>query len=289
MVSLFPDPVLPPRDPESILARGLAVIDDAYKAGATLMRPLFSGGNDSHCACHIASQHPNFTGEVNFIRTGIGAKENWEFVKSVCREHRWKLVVHKSKATYERFVSKLGFPGPGAHQWVYNWLKDRCVGYMTRGGRFARITGCREQESTRRMGHVERIQVGEYSEKREKWFKTNRIWTAPCFDWSVAEQAAYMEWYDLPRNPIKEKLGISGECFCGAFASPGEIERIRVHAPDVYRKIMRLSRLAQKHGTHSVWGTRPPKEPKGLIVAKTGMMCSGCDQRAAVAGLLFKE
>ena len=288
MLSLFPEPIRQPRHPDELLASGLAVIDDAFASGAGVMRPLFSGGHDSLCACHIASQHPRWPGSVNFIKTGIGAKANREFVNEVCRERGWKLNVHRSPATYRKFVEKLGFPGPGAHQWVYNWLKDRCVGYMTRGVRAALITGCREQESTRRMGHVERIQVGEWSKGKQKWTKTNRIWSAPCFDWSVAEQQAYMEEHDLPHNPVKLNLGMSGECFCGAFASPGEIERIKVYAPDVARKLARLSALARKAGTHHVWGTRPPREPKGIVVAKTGMMCSGCDQRAAAAGLLFE-
>lgn len=288
-MTMLPWPVRPDREPPSLLISALAVIDEAYAAGAEVMAPLFSGGHDSICATYIASMHSAFTGDVHHIDTGIGAKATRQFVEDVAREFRWALVVHRSPATYERFVTRLGFPGPGSHQWVYNWLKDRCVSAIVRArGRTALITGCREQESTRRMGNVERVKVGETSRKSGKVTKRSRIWTAPCFDWSSAEQRAFMEYADLPRNPIKESpLAMSGECFCGAFARPDEIAMIQRYAPDVAEEIARLAAIAEASGTHAAWGTRPDRA-RGVIVASSGQLCSSCDRRAAAAGLLFE-
>lgn len=276
------------RSPDVLLASGLAVIDSAFAAGSVSMVPLLSGGHDSLCACHVASRHPRFGGEVNFIKTGIGAKANRAFVDSVCREQGWKLNVFQSNETYEKFIRERGFPGPGRHHWIYVRIKDRCIRQMTVGReRRALITGCRKEESTRRMGNVEPLKIGEVSRKSGKATDKKRAWTAPCHDWSTAEQRAYMDEHDLPTNPVKVKLGMSGECFCGAFAMPNEIELVRRHAPDVAAEIDRLTAIAKECGQHAVWGTRPPREKKGLVMVKTGELCNGCDRRAASAGLLF--
>lgn len=284
---LFPED--PPRAPDVLLTSALSIIDKAFDSGATLIRPLFSGGHDSLCACFVASQHPRFTGEVHHINTGIGSKKTREFVEDICREYGWTLRVYESRATYERFVRRLGFPGPGSHQWVYNWLKDRCVGQMTKGsGAKALITGCRQQESTRRMGHTEDVKIGETSKKTGRVTKTKRIWTAPCFDWSGDEQRAFMNDWALPRNPVKESLlGMSGECFCGAFARPAELEMIREICPDVAAEIDRLTAIAKECGTHCEWGKRKPGE-KGVVTVQTGPLCSSCDRKAAAAGVLFE-
>lgn len=277
------------RDPEELLASGLSVIDIAFEHGATSMYPLLSGGNDSQCACVVASQHPRFDGNVHHIDTGIGAKACFDFVKELCDEWNWNLCVYQSAATYERFIRRLGFPGPGSHQWVYNWLKDRCIGRMTKGSRKALITGCRQQESTRRMGHTEKIKIGETSKKTGKVTKTNRVWTAPCYDWSGEEQIAFMNAWGLSSNPIKKSpIGMSGECFCGAFARPYELEMIRQFAPDVAEEIDRLQQIAKECGTPCEWGKRP-KGQRGIVTVRTGPLCSGCDRRAAAAGVLFAD
>lgn len=273
-----------------LLVSGLAVLNDSEAAGSRSMRPLFSGGHDSICATFIASQHPLFSGEVFHIDTGIGARATRAFVDEVCEEYGWTLRVLKSNATFERFVTRLGFPGPGSHQWVYNWLKDRCVSQMMKGAQTGvmLVTGCREQESTRRMGSVKPVKVGELG-KNGKVRRKKRIWTAPCFDWSDSEQRAFMGHFRLPINPVKDSpLGMSGECFCGAFARPNEIALIRRYAPDVAEEIDRLTILAETAGTHARWGERPDRR-RGLVRAKTGPLCTSCDRRAAAAGLLFED
>lgn len=293
------------REPEELLASALAVIDQAFAfeievySGkrwyptvhhAARMRLLFSGGHDSTCACHVASQHPKFDGSVNHINTGIGSRRTAVHVLDTAKELGWNINIWKSPATYEKYVSKIGFPGPGSHNWVYHWLKDRCVGMMVKSNYTALITGCRSQESVRRMGNVEPIKWGETKTNTEtgqpERMKKNRIWVSPCHDWSSEEQSAYMEYFDLPKNPVKIALGMSGECFCGAFASPGEYERIRYHCPDVADEIDRLAVIAKECGTPGKWGTRPSKD-KGVIAVESGPLCSSCDLRAKAAGIEF--
>jgi 3'-phosphoadenosine 5'-phosphosulfate sulfotransferase (PAPS reductase)/FAD synthetase len=279
------------REPDELQASGLAVIDRAMLYSST-MAPLFSGGHDSFCACHIASKHPKFRGEVYHIDTGIGAKATRAFVDQVCRDQGWRLRVYRSPSTYERFVRERGFPGPGMHGRAYTRLKDRCVRMIVKGAaarhnmRRALITGCRSQESTRRMGHVEPVKIGERSKATGELKEQNRCWVAPCHDWSAEDQHRYMDWHDLPRNPLKLALGMSGECFCGAFAEPGERAKIDRHCPEVGVEIDRLAVIARECGMHDRWGTRPDK---GIVVAETGPLCTSCDRRATFAGIIVES
>ena len=279
------------RDPDDLLTAGVLLLNAVRDVCRPFVRlcPLFSGGYDSLCACHVAAHAEGFDGKVYHIRTGIGAQANRDYVESVCKELGWKLVVLQSPATYERFVTSIGFPGPGSHQWVYNWIKDRCITSLAKGRstKFMLVTGCRSQESARRMGHTAPVKYGELSKRTGRTTKLNRVWVAPCYDWSSVEQKGYRDAYGFPDNRIKESpIRMSGECFCGAFAMPGEIELIRQYAPDVAQEIDRLTVLAREAGTPSTWGTRPRDRKKGLVVAETGPMCSSCDRRAAAAGLV---
>jgi len=255
-------------------------------AGNWNITPLFSGGHDSLCATHLASQHPRFAGRVYHIDTGIGSAYTRRFVESVASQYGWNLVVLKSRETYERIISEHGFPGPGGHNYVYNRLKDRCVRTIVKGrSKTILLSGCRSAESVRRMGHVEPVKVGYRVKKGKnagKLREKNRIWTAPCHDWSKAEQAHYMDEMGLPVNKLKVAIGMSGECFCGAFAAEGERELIKEHSPDVDIEIERLTVIARDCGKPCIWGVRPHTI---IRVAETGPMCSSCDQRAASIGI----
>lgn len=285
------------RTVEELLSSALVVIDQAFTIGAWKMLPLLSGGHDSLSACYVASQHPKFNRVVYHIDTGIGSKKTREFVEEVCRDEKWELRVlkasdYRTKDSYEFIVRRIGFPGPSKHIMAYSRLKERCIERLTKGmGRkhpwFALITGCRSQESVRRMGHVQPIKVGDVDKKTGKIRHRSRIWVAPCHDWSAEEQNLFMDSFGLPRNPVKTSpLGMSGECFCGAFARPGELEMIRQICPDVAEEIDRLAEVAKSAGTPCIWGERPRKN---LEMLETGPLCSSCDQRARAAGIVIKD
>jgi 3'-phosphoadenosine 5'-phosphosulfate sulfotransferase (PAPS reductase)/FAD synthetase len=286
-----------------IFDESIAVIDEAFGRGAEVMAPLLSGGHDSFSAVYLASKHPKFDGNVFHIDTGIGSKITRAFVDDICFENRWNLIVSKSPSTFEMFVRERGFPGPGMHQWAYVRLKERCIRMIMKfygKANVALITGCRSQESSRRMGHVEPIKIGEIAKKKTinalggveielKVVNKRRYWIAPCHGWSTLQQHNFMNAEDLPRNPIKQTpLGMSGECFCGSFARPNEIQMVRQFVPDVAQEIDRLAIIAKDCGKHCTWGTRPDKR-KGIVAAPTGPLCNSCDVRATAAGLFLTE
>lgn len=97
-----------------------------------------------------------------------------------------------------------------------------------------------------------------------------------------------MDAHGLALNPVKTSpLGMSGECFCGAFARPNELDMIRRVCPDVAEKIDRLAVIAREAGKPCVWGQAPLKP--GLRVLETGPLCSSCDVRARAAGVKIVE
>jgi 3'-phosphoadenosine 5'-phosphosulfate sulfotransferase (PAPS reductase)/FAD synthetase len=289
---------------QALLESSMAVIDEAFERGADVMVPLYSGGHDSLTAVKIASTHQKFTGDVYHIDTGIGSFATRRHVEETCDEFGWNLHVFKSETeTYEKFVRDRGFPGPGRHAWVYNRIKERAVRKIMKlfpKQKVALITGCRSEESTRRMGSVEPLKIGEETIKDSDYMRNEllfpvtrriankrRYWTAPCHNFTQADQAAYMSAEDLPRNPIKESpLAMSGECFCGAFARVDELTMIRRYAPDVATEIDRLAVIAKACGKHHRWGTRPDGK-KGVMVVPTGPLCNSCDVRAASAGIVI--
>jgi len=48
-------------------------------------------------------------------------------------------------------------------------------------------------------------------------------WHAPCAEWKPADFECYREEHDLPENPLWEKIGRSGDCYCGAYANRLEL------------------------------------------------------------------
>lgn len=246
---------------------------------------MFSGGHDSFSASYVASLHPSLTGMVH-INTGIGVEATRSYVRQTCKDRGWNLIEHfaaqnlnaKGKLDpqlYDEFVLKYGFPGPHGHGMMYARLKERALHSLARTSgascrgktkrRIMLISGCRSIESTRRMGNVEEVQVD-----------GRRIWTAPIHDWTKYDTSLCLEYANQPRNEVVDLIHKSGECLCGAFAKPGELEELKLwpQTREAYDRIIALQERANAAGVHAVWGTRPPKEKKCAL--KPGMLCHSC-------------
>lgn len=261
---------------------------------------LFSGGHDSLTACHVASRHPKFTGCVH-INTGIGIPQTQEFVRETCKREGWNLREIRAKEDcgqdFEELVVERGFPGPPHHYKMYNRLKERALKLLTKETKVGHsvrskillISGCRSQESTRRMGHVEPIQ-----HRKEDGA---RVWVAVIHDWSKDDCNNYIAAHKLPRNQVVDLIHKSGECLCGSFAIPpkdGEVrgEEFRELAmwyPEVAANIERIEARVREAGFPWNWDERQPKwfrrEQQGqeamfdLAPHPPEPMCWSCNKR----------
>jgi len=251
---------------------------------------LFSGGHDSLSACYVASLLGDRLTTMAHIDTGIGVQATQDFVVATCKRMEWPLqiwrAVENTRAdgtsdpqVYEEFVMRHGFPGPASHGLMYVRLKERALRRIERRyeasarGKHKRyvmyVSGCRSQESERRMGHVEEVQV-----------EGRRIWVAPIHDWTKLDTTRLIEHAGLERNPVVDLIHKSGECLCGAFAKPGELKELGMW--DLTRPAHdRIVRLQEQVQAAHAWGWegRPPREKCKL---KPGMLCHSCDKAEEV-------
>lgn len=242
--------------------------------GSAPVFALFSGGHDSLCSTHVASQHPAFVA-VAHINTGIGIEETRDYVRATCRQMCWPLLEYSAPADwYDQRCLERGMPGgPVQHSIMYEYLKQAQVDRLVRehkgrrGGRVALVTGVRLSESARRR------RIHSTPHQRERAI----IWINPIRDWSGGDVRQYMEQHSLPRNPVVDKLHRSGECLCGALADPKELDWIAFWYPDVAARIRNLERQCFVRGLPYNWGRKPsPVVPDEQLPLP---LCQGCATR----------
>jgi len=260
-----PDPVLYGR-------RLLDIAVRRYKPVAVF--GMFSGGHDSVCAVDMASRHPAFTAAVH-INTGIGVEATREYVRATAKERGWPLLEYTAEDQgqfYDDLVLAHGFPGPFHHTKMYNRLKERALNALVRDHKQKRsdrvllITGVRKYESTRRMGTVQAI-------NRDG----AKVWVAPLTWWTNDTKTAYMTEHGLPRNEVVDALHMSGECLCGAFAKPRELEWLEFCGfQDEVNRIRNLEHRARAAGVPCKWGAKPPPQYERDTHGAPGFLCVGC-------------
>lgn len=241
---------------------------------------LFSGGHDSLTATAIAfkwAQERGVKMTAAHIDTTIGIPETQQFVRGTCEEQGWPLRIERGDRDYESLVMEFGFPGPGQHGFMYQRLKERGLRKLVRSSktnwqdRVMFITGIRQQESTRRMKH-------QYEEQREG----AQIWAAPIYRFDAVDCARFIEAEGLRRNPVKDKLEMSGECLCGAFAKPGEIKDLELWFPETAERLHDLEAKVEAKGLRGcTWGQRPPRVHREQMKLEVGPLCQSCELEAA--------
>ena len=277
----------------SIIGRSLERLDTAIRElNPSHVFALFSGGHDSLAATYIASKHPRFSAAVH-INTGIGIEKTRQFVHDTCEAQEWELLEYKAvdnvnakgepdPQVYEDMVLEYGFPGPTkfGHNKMYNRLKERQIRRLIREHKQHRfdkiilVTGCRSQESKRRMGHVKEVQVDH-----------SRVWTAIIHDWSKFDVEQFIRRVGLPRNLVVELLSKSGECLCGAFAKKGELAELQAFFPEDAAKIRELERRVKRRFPWG-WEEGPPagwrkygSQCKDEMRGNSIPLCMSCEKR----------
>lgn len=261
---LLPAPVQTLRLPasfrlDSLICGAHQTLDEAIKKyRLTELWAAFSGGHDSLVMTHVASLHPLFRGVIH-IDTGTGLKETRQFVETTCKQFGWRLVVKRPATTYEMLLVKYAFPGPAQHQEMYKYLKERplrqAIIEIRKGKTSAvigKVGGMRTQESARRSRNTEK-----YSKGKEG------VWISPIHDWTALDCLNYLVAFNIPRSEVKQKMHMSGDCFCGAYARSDELRELDFWYPyqaERVRKWQRLVALSKELGftdqpeKHCVWG-----------------------------------
>ncbi|KAB1146783.1 phosphoadenosine phosphosulfate reductase family protein [Streptomyces luteolifulvus] len=249
---------------------------------------LFSGGNDSVVLMHLMRERMDALLHVN---TGTGIPETTQHVRDVAAA--WNVDLHElhPQNSYQDLVlGKVlagrgpnagkravwqGFPGPVGHKVMYRHLKDEplmafrrsVVGDQGRTRKIVYLGGMRWAETDRRFRNAEAIdQDGAI------------VWVSAIVHWTDVHMREYRARYRcqqdhehaqhrlcfdgaLPLNEVTEHLHMSGECLCGAFAKPGELDEIEFFYPEVAGALRDLERQAERAGIPACrWGQKPPGE-----------------------------
>lgn len=164
---------------------------------------------------------------------------------------------------YDAIVLKHGFPGPFAHGAMYSKLKERSIRRFKRDAGASShtpimfVSGARQDESRRRA----RANYTAYKSGSE-------VWVSVIYKWLKQDCSACRVYAKIPINPVTEKLGMSGECLCGAFVKRGELDRIHQHYPQVGMRILNLERRVKAAGFP--WGWEDERPPSWWLESKKG-------------------
>lgn len=281
-VSMFRKPL------EEVLPDASAILAQAFDEHAPLKTyVLFSGGNDSLVLLHWATNLPSEVRDridgVIHVNTGIGIPLTSQFAVQIAAEWGWEVhELHPPRSYEQVFIDDAiinGLPGPGMHRVAYARLKERPLRKFVRQQKLARfdrimfLTGIRHDESQIRMGYTDTVidRIGA------------QVWVNPIYWLDNLHMAEYRQVHDLPKNPVSEHLHISGECLCGAFARPGELDEIAFFYPEVAERIRDIERRAEEKGLrYCRWGVRRDDNDEPDL---PGPMCRACVGQMMLEGM----
>lgn len=275
---------------------------------------LFSGGNDSTVLAHLFKSVATHAAHAN---TGIGIEETRVFVREACaswglpllerrapneRDHYRNLVLTHDRGAHGQALG--GFPGPAMHWKTFTRLKERALDQVRRElvsnprrERVVFLAGRRRDESKRRANVPE-------SERRG-----STTWVSPLVRWTKLDLNMYRLMMartgdPVPVNEASSLVHMSGECLCGAMASPGERAEISFWYPIPFEEIAELEALLAgrddipDHRKVWGWGADPAAKAaeddyQALFGAdeaeepQSPFLCQSCDDRFQLA--LFEE
>lgn len=247
------------------------IVDDAWKLADGRMRAawavLYSGGNDSTVLAHMMRHRVDCAIHAN---TTIGIEATRQFVRDTCSAWGLDLIEKSPPQTYRDLVLERGFPGPAMHFKMYARLKERALDAVRselitnpRRERILFIAGRRRSESKRRATIPAMETDG------------SAIWASPLVMWTKLDMNTYrLMQGDVPVNEVSEKLHMSGECLCGSYAKPGELEEIRFWYPEMAAEIDALQAEVRAVGHREpfcTWG-----HGQGKPVESIGKLCTSC-------------
>lgn len=231
-----------------------AIIDDLETIHhRTRLFALTSGGKDSMSVCHWLAERGKLEAAVH-IKTNVGIRETTDWLKDYCQSAGWKLYViePQPKFIYAAFVLQYGFPGPQVHRMImgvlkYKTMRDFALSVDRKN--HCLISGVRRFESARRMGNYPYPIQNDGS----MWF------ACPFFYKSTEDVYRYVHENGVKITPVHAKMGMSGECMCGSYATRGEKEKMRELDPKLADYIGWLEDGVRRFGAtgamkHPNWG-----------------------------------
>jgi 3'-phosphoadenosine 5'-phosphosulfate sulfotransferase (PAPS reductase)/FAD synthetase len=185
---------------------------------------MFSGGDDSLTAYHVARYLHVPVDAIMHIHTGTGIPATLEFVRNIGMSAPERYLETSAGKAYEEYVLRKGFFGIGiqAHSFAYHLLKadgfrkliSKHFRQRKRGRNVLLLNGARQHESDNRMFTMQ--------ESIQRESKAPNWWVNIINDWTKYDCLDFLDEMGIERNPVAFTLHRSGECMCGTMQSQEE-------------------------------------------------------------------
>ncbi|WP_433328205.1 hypothetical protein [Spirillospora sp. CA-294931] len=287
------DTTPPARTLDEAITRAHDIIAEALDRYPIVARQvLVSGGNDSTVLAHLVHDYLDSSPHdaMVHVNTGIGIDDTRQHVRDLAAGWGLPLRELHPRDSYEdlvlgRVIARtgpnagkravwVGFPGPAGHQVMYRRLKDEplqrnraaVIGTSGRTRKVLYLAGMRWDESDRRFRNAAEIDP-----------QGGIVWCSPIVHFTNTQMNEYRRRYLLPRNEVADHLHMSGECLCGAYAKPRELDEIETWYPRTAYRIRSLEKQAVDLGiANCKWGRKPGTGQPVTPGAVAGRLCSSC-------------
>jgi len=230
---------------------------------------FFSGGRDSALACYIAynvAKMRKWGFRLVFINTTIAIPDTIEYVHKYAKWLEAELIELKPKRTYEEMVVKYSYPLLWYNRWCYYELKRKpTIEYLEKNYKKGDLVvmGIRGSESLFRLMNYNKV----FANKCYGNGLCVHAWY-PILYLTDIEVSKLIRKFNIPINPVWEKVGISGECLCLAGTSEEKLVRIAIHYPNVMKKLIEIDKKVQMNRRNKKPSYPAPLYPKKLTLTE---------------------
>jgi len=225
---------------------------------------FFSGGRDSALACYIAhrvAKIKNWGFRLVFINTTIAIPDTIEYVHKYAEWLGTELIELRPKRTYEEMVVKYSYPLLWYNRWCYYELKRKpTIEYLERnyGKGDLIVMGIRGSESLFRLLSYDKV----FTNRCYGDGLCVHVWY-PILRLTDIEVMNLIKKFNIPINPVWNKVGISGDCLCLAGTTESKLIRIAIHYPNVMEKLVEIDKKVQMNRKN-----KRPSYPAPLLSKK---------------------
>ena len=215
---------------------------------------FFSGGRDSALTCYIAHKVANALGKqfrLVHIDTKISIPDTREYVEKYAEWIGAELVVVTTKYDYFKSVKEWGYPSVIKNRWCWRYLKQeplyefRINELREREREALWVLGIRRSESVFRLENYGKLKNTLTRAMIKNLHVTEWL---PILYLSSKDIDILINKFNIPKNPVWQKLGISGECLCLAGTSKKTLEALFSQYPDIAEEFYQFDKsLVPKH------------------------------------------
>lgn len=199
---------------------------------------LFSGGNDSLATlAYLKGITKKSKSDLTaiYVDTTAGLSANTKYVKKVCKYLGVNLEIVKPKIDYFTLANEWGIPS-FKYRWCCRELKIKPIGEYLNKVKEPKVVfdGIRAAESNVRKQYI------------PIWYHPSFkcLSVSPIFYWSNEQVISYVNSNGIPKTFL-HSLGTSTECWCGAYKTKSDFEKLYKLDRDMFFKLVEVEKKSK--------------------------------------------